>query len=106
MKETTICRLCLEPVQNFICMNCLFEDVSKWISGKKNVDKMVLDVSKKHEYLKNFVSSDFGTFCIMCKKFVREIACPCCYLYEIFLVIKNQDGRLAKEFEKFFNFDF
>ena len=105
MRETTICKLCLEPVQNFICINCLFEDVSKWISNK-NADELALKIARKNEYLKNFVNSDFGTFCIMCKKFVKEIACPCCYLYEIFLVIKDSDGKLAKEFEKFFNFDF
>ena len=105
LKETTICKLCLEPVQNFICINCLFSDITKWVFTK-NAPEIESKIKTKHEYLKGFVSSDVGTFCIKCKKFVKEIACPCCYLYEIYDVIKDSDSKHAKEFEKFFNFDF
>lgn len=107
--ETSICRICLEPVQNFICAGCLFKNVRRWVSEKAPAksDYINLLLKGKHEGIKQMLeSSQNRAFCISCGDNVDGIACPCCYLYEMQLVIKSVDSAAAREFEKDFNFDF
>jgi len=107
MKETTICRLCLETVNNFICPDCLFKAITSWIL-KIGQEKLYSILLKKHQQIKTLLNSDENgeNVCIVCKKKYKEAVCPHCYLYEIYLTIKEQDSEVAREFEKVFNFDF
>lgn len=105
MKETTICRLCLEPVTNFICTDCLFSDIEKWVllSNRSDLREALF---KKHTQIKEMLTNDENNaFCVICKKEISQIACPCCYLYEMFSVIKSFDTELSRKFENDFNFD-
>lgn len=106
VKEVVICRLCLEPLYNFICVDCFLEAVKKWLRSKYE-DELIPAIERRHEELKRLLSSDFncGT-CIKCKSEVTAWACPCCYLYEMYCVIKTEKPELAKEFESMFNYDF
>ena len=105
-KETTICRLCLEPVSNFICTDCLHSDVKKWLN-LMHKEELYPKILAKHSSIKSILSSDTNeTFCVKCKNNIREIACPCCYLYEMYLIFKSFNQELADDFERNFNFDF
>ncbi len=105
-RETVICRLCLEPIYNFICIDCFLQAVERWLKLKHREDMIPL-VEQRHRELKHMLSSDFNTgFCLKCKQAVKEWACPCCYLYEIYTTIKGNDADLGKEFEQLFNYDF
>jgi len=106
MQETAICKLCLEPVSNFICTDCLFSDVKKWLF-LINHQELSPKISMKHYDIQSLIRLDAnGTYCVRCKGGVGEIACPCCYLYEMYLIFKEGSQELANDFEKNFNFDF
>ena len=109
--ETMICRICLEPVTNFICTDCLFNNIGKWISlnslTPKTEDELKLLVAGKHASVRRILSEDANvTFCVSCHKQVGEVACPCCYLHEMHSAIRSANPEMAKKFEKEFNFDF
>lgn len=106
--ETTICRLCLEPVTNFICTDCLFENINKWLSlnSPKSEELKVL-VAGKHSDVRKLLSQDANTtICVSCHNRVSEIACPCCYVHEMHSIIRSADPEAARKFERHFNFDF
>jgi hypothetical protein len=106
--ETMICRLCLEPVTNFICTDCLFRDINKWLSpNSKRAEELKVLVAGKHASVRKVLSQDTNTtVCVSCHQKVGEIACPCCYLHEMHSVIGSVDPEAAKRFEQHFNFDF
>lgn len=105
--ETTICRLCLEPVTNFICTDCLFDNIQKWVSANSTDPfQMRALLRGKHSSIRKMLSNDTNRgFCVSCKSEVDEIACPCCYLYEMGTSIRLLEPRLVEGFERDFNFD-
>lgn len=106
MEETLLCKLCLEPVSNFICADCLFKDVKKWLILTQHTE-LLPEITAKHDDIKSLIKIDVGeTVCIKCRENVDEIACPCCYLYEMYAINKESGIDLGNEFEKYFNFDF
>ncbi len=106
--ETTICRICLEPVTNFICTDCLFRNIQSWVSANSSrANELTLLLTGKHASIKQMLSQDANrAFCVSCRENVDEIACPCCYLYEMHAVVKSAEPAVAPRFEKEFNFDF
>lgn len=106
--EITICRLCLEPVTNFICIDCLLVDIEEWGFGNEKFDESLHQkIIERHNELKELVHTESnGGICVVCRNSVEAIACPCCYLYEMFLVVKAHDPKLGEELERYFNFDF
>jgi hypothetical protein len=101
-----ICRLCLEPLYNFICIDCLLDSTKQWLH-KRGASDLIPAVEQRHEQIKSFLYSDFNSVtCIKCKQESDMWACPCCYLYEIYLIVKKYRPDLAKRFERIFNFDF
>ena len=61
----------------------------------------------KHNDIKSLIHIDSdGAYCIKCRASIGETACPCCYLYEMYLIIRETNQQLADNFEKNFNFDF
>lgn len=105
MEETVICRLCLEPIYNFICVNCLGKSVSRWLS--KMSSSLLSGFQKFHNFLLNNFSSDQNhEFCIKCKNTIDTVICPYCYVKEIFWWVFDEDTTLAKKFAKQFNYDF
>ena len=105
-EEATICKLCLEPVSNFICTDCLFSDVRKWLFLVQH-QELFPKILVKHNDIKSLIKLDAnGAYCVKCKSEIGEIACPCCYLYEMFSILKEANQELAYNFERNFNFDF
>ena len=44
----------------------------------------------RYASIRKMLSHDANkSFCVSCKNQVDEIACPCCYLYEMHAVIKS-----------------
>ena len=105
--ETTICRICLEPVTNFICTDCLFDNIKRWVSqNSSKAGELTLLLSGKHASIRNMLSQDANrAFCVSCKNQVDEIACPCCYLYEMQAAVKSVEPGVAQLFSRDFNFD-
>ncbi|MEM5883157.1 MAG: hypothetical protein QXQ77_02870 [Candidatus Aenigmatarchaeota archaeon] len=104
MEETIICRICFEPIINFLCTDCLGETISRWLSIENN--NLLAEYQAFHFFLKNFFSSDEQEFCVKCKRKTNTILCPYCYTNEVFWWIFSKNVKLAKKFTHLFNFDF
>lgn len=105
MEETVICKMCLEPIFNFICINCLRDGVQNWLGSIK--PSLLKEFSAFHQQILNhFSSNENQEKCMKCKKTIDTVLCPYCYEKEVFWLIFSKDVRLAKKFAKLFNFDF
>ncbi|MEM7825889.1 MAG: hypothetical protein QW412_03465, partial [Candidatus Aenigmatarchaeota archaeon] len=104
MEETIVCRVCLEPIMNFLCIDCLKQAISSWLSSESK--QLLADYQVFHSLLSNFFSSDEQEFCVKCKKKSNTILCPYCYTNEVFWWLFNKNINLAKKFAHLFNFDF
>lgn len=104
-KETVICKLCLEPIFNFICIDCQHSLITKWLLGLGEND-LLYELNKFHIKLKEKFSSFQPTFCIKCKQTVETPICPYCYVKEVFYFFSDKNTEIAKKFIKFFNYDF
>ncbi|MEM7825509.1 MAG: hypothetical protein QW412_01455 [Candidatus Aenigmatarchaeota archaeon] len=104
MEETTICRICFEPIMNFLCVECLNQSISKWLLLENS--ELLADYQKFHLLLSIFFSSDEQEFCVKCKKKSSTILCPYCYTSEVFLWLLEKNTKTAKKFAYLFNFDF
>lgn len=105
VEETVICKMCLEPINNFLCVNCLEETVHTWLdSVRPDFSKGFVDF---HKNLMKFArSEDNSEKCVKCKNVTDEVICPYCYEKEVFWWIFGKDVNLSKIFAKLFNFDF
>ena len=103
--ETVICRMCFEPIFNFLCIDCLGKTVSTWLSKEKS--NLVKSFNSFHSKLRAYFSSDENEEkCIKCGRTTNAVLCPYCYVNEIFWWMFEKDMKLAKKFYRFFNFDF
>ena len=107
MEETPVCQLCLETISNFSCAECLFQGVRKWIVSTKN-QSLFTKILEKHNSIRPLINAgaDEIISCVKCKGSMDSVACPCCYLYEMYHLFKETDQQVADEFEKHFNYDF
>ncbi len=104
--DLALCRICLEPVTNSICIDCLYEQTYDWIyRDSKHLISVLTGVHKK-------LSDIFGPtednieFCIKCKQEKDNVICPYCYVRDLFSEFRKYDPVKAKEFIALFNFDF
>jgi hypothetical protein len=105
-RETEICRLCLEPIFNFICIDCQHASIVKWLSENGSAE-FLNDFNKFHERIKEkFASTQNPVFCIKCKQVKETTICPYCYAKEVFWWLFDKNVEVAKKFAKIFNFDF
>lgn len=104
MSETIICKICLEPIFNYLCVNCLEFSVRRWFEG------LSFDLSDFEKFSQN-LKNQFESFaekekCIKCGKRAETIICPYCYAKEVFDLLSLRERKLAESFIKIFNFDF
>lgn len=105
MEETVICRMCLEPIHNFLCVNCLNKTVSTWLSSEKK--ELLKDYNEFHQTILNeFTSDDNQEKCIKCRNMTNTVLCPYCYVNEVFWWVFSKNTDLARKFVRLFNFDF
>lgn len=105
MEETVICRICLEPIFNFLCIDCLGNSVNSWLGSVK--PKLLNEFTAFHKSLFKYISSDQNLEkCMKCNKTTDAVICPYCYEKEIFWWIFTKDVKLSKIFARIFNFDF
>lgn len=102
MEETTICTICLEPIFNFICIDCFASQVHEFLPSQSREE-----FASFHEKLrKTFSNEENKGTCIRCREVKEMSICPFCYNKEIFFWILKKNEALAEEFVKIFNFNF
>lgn len=102
IEETVICRICLEPIYNFICMDCFASQIEKILPSELKNPFLFF-----HENLRErFENSENTELCIKCKQIRETAICPYCYLKEVFIWLSERNERVAGKVAKFFNFNF
>jgi len=104
-EETLICKLCLEPVYNFICIDCQRDSVLKFL--EENDKKLINDFTLFHKKLSETFSTEQNTMkCIKCLEMKETTICPHCYAKEVFLWLLERNQEVAEKFSRTFNYDF
>jgi hypothetical protein len=89
--DLKICKICKEPVQNFICVDCLKED----ISGISSMH-IRMPFLEFHEKLKSHFGNPLHKMtCMNCGENDVSV-CPYCYLNEVFFWMLKEDAITAK----------
>lgn len=105
MRETTICKICFEPIFNPICVDCLSTSTKKWLSI--NIPQLLTEFQDFSKNLKEkFEFPQEEEKCAKCGNRLETTICPYCYSREVYGLLSLKDEKLAKNFIKFFNFDF
>lgn len=91
--DLVLCKICKEPIWNFLCVDCLAKDV------KKVIPKWLLkDFFLFHRRMvKNFHSYYDRTYCLKCKHESYVVVCPYCYLNEALSEMSKKAPILAKK---------
>ena len=101
-QEAVICQLCREPIWNFLCIDCLSNNVQKWLPASFSQE-----FSGFHRTIKShfhtFISDNFEP-CIDCRKINETPICPYCYTHEVYHWISPLKPDLAENFRKIFFF--
>lgn len=102
MNETIICRICLNVIQNFICLDCFKKEFEKFFP-----EEFLRKFSTFHKNLKKtFSTEENSMFCMKCKKISETAICNYCYNNEVFSWLSSFDERIASNFIKSFNCNF
>lgn len=105
MKEISLCKLCLEPISNFICVECLKKEIYHWLEFSKS--NLAEDFKEIHITItKHFPADEIKINCLKCKEVVSTLVCPWCYVNEVFSWLFRKNVYLAYKFVQIFNFDF
>ncbi|MEM5781741.1 MAG: hypothetical protein QXD43_00915 [Candidatus Aenigmatarchaeota archaeon] len=107
MDEIKICKLCLEPLFNFICVDCLADSIKKFLFFENS--QLLKEFELFHKKFLRFFSShslEKMARCVKCKRIFDVMACPYCYINELFWWLFEKDLNLARKLAQFFNFDF
>lgn len=103
-QETPICKLCLEPVYNFICVDCQHDSVVKFLEANRD---LLGEFESFHKKLVQTFSTDQNTIkCIKCGKVSETAICPYCYAKEVFFWLLEKNPSVAENFSRTFNYDF
>jgi len=73
--------ICLEPVSNFICPDCLYKAVQQWLwkFGPELIEKF----SDFHKSFVETIVSHKTAICITCKREYYHMVCPYDYIREV-----------------------
>jgi len=104
--DVTLCQMCKEPIWNFVCVDCIANDVRQWLptqhtKGFKTFHRLF---TKHFDY--NYVDARTYKYCIHCRNLITVPICPYCYTNEVYQWIRTRDGNLASLFTTVFKFDF
>ena len=101
--EMSICKICKEPIWNFICINCLARDLGSKLSGNLSDSFMRFH----RDFLNHFHSeSDQLVRCLRCGISDAPAICIDCYMNEVYNWSKNSNPHITVEIQKVFRFDF
>lgn len=102
--EINICKICKEPVWNFICQNCLAKGIASSLPRE-----MSLKFFSFHENFSRLFSGRLDELrpCFSCGSSDAPPICIDCYMNEVHEVFKDSRPDIVKEIEgKIFHFHF
>lgn len=91
--EPVICKICREPIQNFICVDCVASDIHEWLPHRTS-----RKFSGFHrEFLHHFQSWTDLELCVGCKGINSTTICLYCYTREFFHWLRKRNPPLARK---------
>ena len=101
--DVQICQICKEPIHNFVCIDCLANDISKWLSSNisasfNNFNERFLNIFNYHQH------NRLEQHHLICSARGNGNVCLHCYVNEVFQWLKCQDKSVARRFRKIFSF--
>ena len=104
MGTVNICKVCKEPIWNFICIDCLAGNVQKCLPGSFPSSSF----SAFHSKFRMFFSSAFDAraVCIRCKNPQPAPVCMHCYITEVLAWLKDRSPELVSSIQPLLNYDF
>ncbi len=97
------CRLCKEPIWNFLCTSCLSKDIMRLLSRKR-----AEEFQRFHRTLTGLMGkgSALPIECLKCGSSRSPPICIDCYLNEVYTWFKDKDPGMIGEISAGFSFDF
>lgn len=106
--EVYICQLCKEPIANFVCIECLAEDIRQWLPGPLSLpfQTFMADLLLTFHYPHNDVDEHIGHAKrgLVCSSKGRGSLCLYCYVNEVCQWLREGDGTVAERFMQVFHF--
>lgn len=105
MNNIPVCKLCLEPLSNFLCPDCLYSAIQQWVwRYKPGLIERFSDFHKK--FLRTLIS-ERTAFCVACKREYYHMICPYDYIKEVHAWLSDfLPEKTIKEFLMIFSMGF
>ena len=105
MNSMPVCKLCLEPISNFICPSCLYKSVQQWIW--RSEPSLIRKFRDFHIGFTETLVSQRTSLCVVCKNEYYHMICPYDYLKEVYAWLEDflPESKL-KEFLQIFSMGF
>jgi len=100
----SICKICKEPIWNFLCLDCLGEDISRWLPTEQTSRFTAFHRS----FVGHFITPVDATFdtCLKCRGVREAEVCSFCYLNEFMSWVNATEPDLASKLANSFVFSF
>jgi len=103
IQELALCKICKEPINNFVCIDCFAKDIRKW---------MPTDIAGRfarfnRSFLKIFQFEHHSKLVkhhLVCTENSKGSVCLYCYLNEVFQWLMWQNKAVARRFRRLFSF--
>ncbi len=91
MNNIPVCRLCLEPLSDFICPGCLYRAIQQWLwkCGPGLIERF----RDFHTKFTETLVSDKTAFCVVCKREYYHMVCPYDYIKEVHAWLEDYLGE-------------
>jgi hypothetical protein len=91
--DLALCKMCKEPIWNFLCVDCMGKDVRKVLP-----EGLLKDFDLFHRRIvESFHSFYDHTFCLKCRHENPVVVCPYCYVKEMLSLFSGKEPILAKK---------
>lgn len=98
--DFALCKICKEPIWNFLCVDCIAKDAKKVLPKRSMKDFSVFH----RRIVENFYSHYDHTYCLKCRHENPVTLCPYCYISEMIHMISRKEPIMAKRFVRFLPF--
>jgi len=105
MDRIPVCKVCLEPISNFICPDCLYKAIQQWVW--KSCPALVGRFKSFHkDFLQGVVSEKTAT-CVVCKNEYYHMVCSYDYMKEVYSWLEGLvNEQTLKDFLRIFGLGF
>jgi len=102
MQDLLMCQICKEPIHNFVCIDCLSKDISKWLP--EDLSSRFGAYNDWFLEMFDYQHQDAEHHNILCNSGTTSNICIYCYVNEVYQWLCEHDKAVAKRFRDLFSF--